>query len=269
MGDKDNIIKKFYKCLYDVNSFSRYAKEGIKLAIIYIVCLGIIFGGIKGAVASYTNGKLVSELTNTISGLPYDFNIDNGKLDISQSPITIQKNNLAIYIDDKKTLNQEQEVKNIVKDFDNGIIALQDGISYLNEDNTISQIKYEQLFATNYIEKDMLINEINKFKIQLQVAIVFNSVLTTILNLITNLFIVAIIGEIISFFLRMVVKYKALWSLVIYSSTLPFLLVTALEVFNPNVNFNTAFILGNLTYLIIILISIKSEIIEKLKSGKL
>ena len=62
----------------------------------------------------------------------------------------------------------------------------------------------------------------------------------------------------------MVVKYKALWSLVIYASTLPLIILTILNLLKPNIDFDFTFIGGTLAYVILTLRHIKHEIIQKL-----
>jgi hypothetical protein len=62
--------------------------------------------------------------------------------------------------------------------------------------------------------------------------------------------------------MRMVVKYMALYSLTIYAATLPLIAKTILEMVNPNINFDTMFIIGTLTYVVLILKHIRDEIIK-------
>ena len=60
----------------------------------------------------------------------------------------------------------------------------------------------------------------------------------------------------------MVVKYIALYSLTLYAATLPLIIQIILEIANPNISFDTIFIVGTLTYVILILKYIKDEIIR-------
>ena len=69
-------------------------------------------------------------------------------------------------------------------------------------------------------------------------------------------------------FMKMVVKYKALWSIVIYASTMPLIIITLLNLLKPNINFDFTFIGGTFTYVVITLKHIKNEIIQKLSKGR-
>ena len=84
-----------------------------------------------------------------------------------------------------------------------------------------------------------------------------------LINLLVDYLIIVTVASLISLFMKMIVRYGALWSLTIYASTLPLILVTVLEVIRPDVDFEVTFIIGTLTYLIIIFKNIKADIIEK------
>lgn len=84
------------------------------------------------------------------------------------------------------------------------------------------------------------------------------------LNLLFNSLIVIAIASLFTIFMKMVVKCMALYSLTLYAATLPLILKNILELVNPDINFDTMFILGTLTYVILILKYIKDEILKNL-----
>lgn len=87
---------------------------------------------------------------------------------------------------------------------------------------------------------------------------------TEFLNLMFNCFVVTIVASIFTMFMKMMVKYIALFSLTLYAATLPLIIQIILEGINPNIDFNTMFIIGTLTYVILILKYIKDEIIKNM-----
>ncbi|MDR3594887.1 DUF1189 family protein [Clostridium sp.] len=87
---------------------------------------------------------------------------------------------------------------------------------------------------------------------------------TKFLNLLFNCLIVTIVASIFTIFIKMIVKYIALFSLTLYAATLPLIIQAILEGFNPNIDFDTMFIIGTLTYVLLILKYIKDEIIRKM-----
>ncbi|OOM71434.1 hypothetical protein CLPUN_49620 [Clostridium puniceum] len=82
------------------------------------------------------------------------------------------------------------------------------------------------------------------------------------IDLLFDCLIVVSVALLFSILMRMVVKYIALYSLTIYAATLPLIIKTILETVNPNISFDTMFIIGTLTYVVLILKHIKDEIIK-------
>lgn len=82
------------------------------------------------------------------------------------------------------------------------------------------------------------------------------------LNLLFNCLIVVMVASLFTIFMKMVVKHIALYSLTLYAATLPLIIQTILEAVNPDISFDTMFIIGTLTYVILILKYIKDEIIK-------
>ena len=81
-------------------------------------------------------------------------------------------------------------------------------------------------------------------------------------HLLFDCLIVVSVALLFSILMRLVVKYMALYSLTIYAATLPLIIKTILETVNPNINFDTMFIIGTLTYVVLILKHIRDEIIK-------
>ena len=84
------------------------------------------------------------------------------------------------------------------------------------------------------------------------------------LGLLFNCLIVVSVALLFTIFMKMIVKYIALYSLTLYAATLPLIIKTVLETLNPNINFDTIFIMGTLTYVILVLKYIKDEIIKSI-----
>ncbi|EKQ52429.1 MULTISPECIES: DUF1189 family protein [unclassified Clostridium] len=83
-------------------------------------------------------------------------------------------------------------------------------------------------------------------------------------NLLFNCLIVTVVASLFTIFMQMVVRYKALFSLTLYAATLPLIIQSILEIVKPDINFDTMFIIGTLTYVILILKYLKDEIIKNL-----
>ena len=84
------------------------------------------------------------------------------------------------------------------------------------------------------------------------------------LGLLFNCLIVVSVTLLFTMFMKMIVKYMALYSLTLYAATLPLIIKTVLEIVKPSINFDTMFIIGTFTYVILVLKHIKDEIIRNI-----
>ena len=92
-----------------------------------------------------------------------------------------------------------------------------------------------------------------------QIIVIFG---TDFVQLLFDCLVVVSVSLLFSILMRLVVKYIALYSLTLYAATLPLIIKTILEAINPNINFNAMFIIGTLTYVVLILKHIRDEIIN-------
>lgn len=107
-------------------------------------------------------------------------------------------------------------------------------------------------------------DKINNFELESFIAVIITNFGVRFFNLLLNCLIVVLVASIFTIFMKMVVKYMALYSLTLYAATLPLIIQTILETMNPDINFDNMFIMGTLTYVILILKYIKDEIIKNL-----
>ena len=106
--------------------------------------------------------------------------------------------------------------------------------------------------------------KINNFELKIFISKIIVNFGIDFFKLLFNCLIVVSVALLFTIFMKMVVKYTALYSLTLYAATLPLIIKTILETVNPNINFDTMFIIGTLTYVILILKYIKDEIIKNL-----
>lgn len=108
------------------------------------------------------------------------------------------------------------------------------------------------------------LNKTDDFSIILLIDTISLSFGKAFLNLLINCLIVSTLSSIFAIFMRMIVKYKDLYSLTLYAATLPFIIQFTFETFNPNINFDNIFIIGTLTYVLLTLKYIKEELIKNI-----
>lgn len=261
MNDKTGFFKIFITSIYDIDVFSKYAKEGIIKAIIYIliVCAGI--GIIKGGVLGYRLNSGISSITRYLQSNGGNIiSVKDGMLSLDSNITNINSN---IYLDKNKTINEDVDFKNIFYDNKIDLLILKDGIAFNNYGN-IYALNYNDIFKDKYMSSDTIVNAINSFSSVIIGIVIVINIIEIIKDLVFNYLIIVTAALIVSIFMKMIVKYKALWSLVIYASTMPLIILTVLNILKPNINFDLTFIGGTFTYVILTLKHIKNEIIQKL-----
>jgi len=269
MKEKNNMFNTFFKSIYDVGYFSISARRGIKRAIIYMILLTIMLGGIKGIFLGRTYYKQVSKISYIFQQNDYNIYIENNKLNTDNSPIIFKDiDKLVLYIDDKKSVSDKLDnIKGITPN-STKLLILKDGIVFENIDNTYVA-EYSKFLNCKSISGNTIKSYIKNLRVIFPIIFITANILIEFVILLVDYFIIVTIASLISLFMKMIIRYGALWALVIYASTLPLIIVTILEIIRPDVDFEVTFIVGTLTYIIIIFKSIKAEIIERFSKKRL
>ena len=260
MNSKTSFFKIFINSIYDINVFTEYAKEGIMKAIIYIliVCSGI--GIVKGGILGYKLNSGISSITRYLQSNGKNISIKNGLLTLDSNITNVDS---YIYLDEDKMINQDIDYKNIFYDGKIDLLILKDGIAF-NNYGSIYVLNYNDIFKSEDVNAQTIINAANSLSLVIIGIVIVINIIELIKDLVFNYIIIVTAALLISIFMKMVVKYKALWSLVIYASTLPLIILTILNLLKPNIDFDFTFIGGTLAYVILTLQHIKHEIIQKL-----
>lgn len=263
MKERTNFFKIFITSIYDLDAFIKYAKEGFFKGIIYILILCIGLGALKGGTLGYRIINEIFYINNYINDNENGNILNkNGELQIDFNISNIDN---RVYLDDTLTINNDKELENLFNN--NDLLVLKDGIAF-NNYGSIHILNYNKISKNLYINGEITGNTKNKIATLVLLKLILMNIIDIIKTLIINYIIVVIAALLISIFMRMLVKYKALWLIVIYSSTLPLIIVTIFNILKPNVNFNITFIAGTFTYVIIILKYIKSQIIANITKQK-
>lgn len=263
MKEKTNIFETFIRSIYDISSFSVSARRGIKRAVMYALLLTIILGGIKSIFLGSDYYRQISKISSSLEQNDYNIHIENNQLSIDKSPIIFDHNDkLTVYINDEKTFDDKSEFKDELADNNTKVLVLKDGIVIESfDDRYISE--YSTFLNGKVIDNSKMKSLIKEVKVIFCAAFFGINIISMIINLLIDYLIIVTIASLISLFMKMIVKHTALWALAIYSSTLPLIIVTVLQIVRPDADFEATFIIGTLTYLILIFKNIKIDIIER------
>ena len=263
MKERTNFFKIFITSIYDLDAFIKYAKEGFLRGIIYILILCIALGALKGGVLGY---RIVNEIFYISDYIKDNKNSNilnkHGELEIDFNISNIDN---RVYLDDTLTINNETELENLFNN--NDLLVLKDGIAF-NNYGDIHILNYNKIAENLYVDEEVMVNIKNKLTTLIPLRLILINIISVLKNLVIDYIVVVTAALLVSMFMRMLVKYKALWLIVIYSSTLPLIIVTIFNILKPNVNFEITFIGGAITYVIIILKYIKSQIISNIIKQK-
>ncbi|MBN1050474.1 MULTISPECIES: DUF1189 domain-containing protein [Clostridium] len=256
MNKTDNFFKKFINCIYNLKALITYPKYGIWKAILYVLLMSIILGGIRGITIGYKIDRELSNLSTMLQEDKYKFNIVDGVLHTENSPLKIEETSSLIYIDENKSLNEIDDLRDITVHNDNNILFLKDGVS-LEAGMYKQQAHYKELIGDSKLDNGILFGELS-YVLKIIVAIVIlYTILFTFINTLINCLFVTAFASFSLIIMKVFMKYSILYSLSLYACTLPFIFQIILQSIFPNINLDTMFIVGTLVYVIFILKYIK------------
>ncbi|MDS0528139.1 DUF1189 domain-containing protein [Clostridium sp. SHJSY1] len=264
MAKGTNVITKFTNSIYNVKEFPKYIKEGVGKAILYAFILSIFVGGLKGIVNVVSFNKSSNRAIEIMNDDKYKFSIADGKLNIENSPLKIEENNMLIYMDKDININEEDKIRALTVHVDSYVLILKDGIifdSNINQSSEISKVKatYNELNIVDGVNNKTLIEMIRGFKIPIIILIFIIYIIQEFIFYLFIALMIAIFSLLPSRIFALDMNLRNLFPLVIYAATLPNILVLILTILIPSVSFDTAGMIGTMLYTYIILNDIRKE----------
>lgn len=258
---KTNFFVKLYNNLFNIKTFPSYMKEGLGRAILYAFILNIFIGIVQGAIISIDFNKSVETTKEYLVKDEYEFKIENGILDMKTNPIKINDGNTLIYVDSTKAIEEKDSLRSITVHNDMSMLILKDGVVLTTSEGDQS-ILYKDIFIETLTSNDML-ESINYVQKSIPVFITTVSIVGRFLDYLMNCFIIAAFAMLSNIMMGLKIRFSGIFSLSIYATTLPTLLILAISTVVKNVYFNQAILIGSLVYVILILRNIRKEILEQ------
>lgn len=268
---KDNFFVKFKNCLHRLDKFPQYIDQGIGKAIFYGFLISLIFGGILGIYNSYMTNGLINKATTEINNPEYAFNIKDNTFTMAKNPIIINKNGNLIYINDKKTLDDANDIINEYPEDNSYMLVLKNGVKIqslgMGGNYDYNQVN-SKIFNAKEVNNETLVQTIQSAKKYYFGFITIYSIINRFINLIIDSLFVTVVGLIVSIFLGMMVKPTALYSLSIYAATVPFLLSLPIGILYPSISLQYPLIIATAIYVAIILKHIKNDLVNRQRNNK-
>lgn len=260
---KDSFFSKLKNNIYNVSNFQRYVKYGVLSAIVYALILSVILGGIKGFYIGLQTRDEITQSVQEVKDPSNEFNIENGTLNTKKEASTIEVGNTIIYVDSKKDLAHSEELRNIYIHGDAYILALKDGIK-MGSGEMSTELKYNDFLSGN-LNNEELASQLTTMGVIIVPVMTVFTMFQYFVNMLLNCLLVTAISILIGTFMGLRMKISAIYSLAIYASTLPSLLLLPFSLIRPYTLFDVPFVIGTTIYLIFILRQIKKDIITKAK----
>lgn len=260
MDKKDNIFLRFKNSLFNIAKFPMYIRYGLGSAIIYALILSIICGSIGGISNVVRINNSINEVKVKLVDSKNEFVIENGILSIDNSPVKVEENNLLIYIDDNKSMSDLDELKSVTVHENSAILILKDGISLTSELVEPISSNYSQIFGSEKVTNKTLVEGIDFFEKMMSVTLVLINLVQTFITLLMELILISSLAMISASIIGVRLRFSELFSLAIYSSTLPMIVVTILTTLMPNVYFNSVGSVGTILLTLFALIQIRKNL---------
>ena len=260
---KMNVAEKFIKSIIDIKSYLVFLKERTSKAIIYILLLSIILGGIKGFNVSRNIQKAINETKNYLTENEDTFKLENGELTVGENPILIKEEGVLVLVDTSYTYDSFGQ-KNLsdlnLEKYINSVLIFKDRVIINNNGQQTVQ-KFSDI-TTNIYPRDV-INILNAASI----VWIFVLLIYTIGGFIGNLLwalIIALVGTVVSYIVKVKIKFKGLYRISLYSITLPVIIDTIFVSANVRVPmFSLIFLAVSMVYIYLALKLIKKEVTEE------
>ena len=237
---KQGFFKSIKNSIFNFDSYQDFALEEMKRGIFYFLKLAILFSVIIAIVFSVLQVVVtIPNAKNFIASDIPDFSYSNGILDV-KSDETVTIDNIAdqvLIIADTKDLDETKinEYKDKINLYDIGVLVLKDKVYLKNSYagtglQEIPMSDIGSIYGKNEFTKQDIVNDINSINmISLCISLAFTVFLgffiTYLIMSILDIFILALLSNIVAMLLRVRMKVSALVNISVHAMTLPIILL--------------------------------------------
>ena len=272
-----SFFRRVKMSVFDFDKYHIIASEGLGRAIMYLVKLILVFALVLSIATIIKFSQLLDKATEYISNNVPNFYFENNQFVLdSTEDVKIENHEYTDFL--IILTNSENYSEDEIRDFDGIVLTFTKNNLLFKQQNSTSIINksYEELNNTidiSQINKEYLVNMTkgeNAYTILANIfAVIFISTfLTYFLTSVLDTIALSLLGFIVSRLIRMLFKYRALYSLSISAITLPVILNAIYMVINMFTGFvipyfQIMYTLISYVYLIAALLIMRSEIIKK------
>ena len=272
-----SFFRRVKMSVFDFDKYHIIASEGLGRAIMYLVKLILVFALVLSIATIIKFSQLLDKATEYISNNVPNFYFENNQFVLdSTEDVKIENHEYTDFL--IILTNSENYSEDEIRDFDGIVLTFTKNNLLFKQQNSTSIINksYEELNNTidiSQINKEYLVNMTkgeNAYTILANIfAVIFISTfLTYFLTSVLDTIALSLLGFIVSRLIRILFKYRALYSFSISAITLPVILNAIYMVINMFTGFvipyfQIMYTLISYVYLIAALLIMRSEIIKK------
>ncbi|MBS6007754.1 MAG: DUF1189 family protein [Clostridium baratii] len=141
---------------------------------------------------------------------------------------------------------------------------ISESVQEIRDPSNEFNIKNGNLMMDN-LNNEELANQLNTMGVIIVPVMTLVNMVQHLVDMLLNCLMATAIAIIIGTFMGLRMKVSAIYSLAIYASTLPSLILLPLSIVRPYIMFDVPFVIGTTIYMIFILKYIKNEIINNIK----
>ena len=278
---KNNFFYKVKKSIFNVEKYPEMATEGVPKAFRYLFEMIAIIAIIYTILALTNLIQIVTKCTNYLQNDCPDFYFKDGifQFDNKGEVVLAENSILGKIIIDTNQQNKEQINKytNDLLDESNGLIVLSDKAIIKNQSfvgtNTIEFKDLSEQFQIKEFSKQTIIDyvksgNINNIYISFFIIGFFYYLLSNFISIIIYVLLISILGYLVSIIIKMVIRYKAVFNMAVYSMTLSNLLLIIYSIINEITGFqikyfSVMYISVASIYIIATIFILKSDLIKK------
>ena len=272
---KAGFITKAICSIFKVETYTAMAAEGFPRAFKYLCQIILIFAIVFGIYNAITFKNVINEAKEYIQKESPNISYENGILDFDADKgyeLKNEKINTTLIVNTNKVTKEEkEEYENSFNKTSIGIIVLDDRVIISNQK---VEILYTDIFTVNEFNKQDIINHLNEYSTAYIIMMGLSSLLgifaVYLLIYIANVLVLSLTGIIASRFVRIRMRYVAIFNMSVYAITLSALLELIYAILNMFTTFNIEYFevmfMGVATiYLITAMFMLKLDHIEHQK----
>ena len=281
---KLNFFQRIFVAIFKLEDYGIFLFEKLSNAIKYFLLLILLMTIVLGIVNGYKSYLMITKAYDYIYNELPDFKFENGTLAFDKEVDAFDHDyNFAFVVNTNYNLDDKDSATYINKlsKGEQGICLLKDGFTYRfsdteSTDPNVISMKYsdiskeyeEVLSSKETLTKYLDMYPIRNMVMTIVVLNIFMGYFANVLSILLDIVIISMIGFIVSRFAKVLLNYRSVFILAVYSMTLPIFVTLIYAIINTLTGFrimyfNLMYELIGCVYIVAAIYMIKFDLIKQ------